>query len=381
MFSTVWAEKKEEMLSFMSKLAAEGYRVISIDAYGHGERRANNQATSITAMQVVMRLTIDWDTVLAYYKTLSNVSLKNFAMVGFSMGGLATYNQLAFGQYKPTVIAPLIATPDFKSIVEVSGGNNEDYPDAYCVRTSLPYSETTLTPEQLSELLLLNNNQKSLSPYNTLVNNVDWQNTALLALYSSNDTIVPHSGTVNLQNSIPFGGTPHIFGNMRCGHYVSEQDKSGAVNFIQAHLPVNRNLVDITLKLGSNVCVIFDTIYTANNTAPVLSAEGEMFLPIRSISTSALGYSVEYDAETGNVELTDGNHIVTVISNSDLIYINGRSFLTTANYSRYLNVQCQIVNSDGGSYVVLYKDSYQYALLNQAKASIYVAQYQNLTEA
>lgn len=376
-----WCGSKYEELSFMSDLADMGYRVIAIDAYGHGERTKRSDVIAITTLQVALRLTLDLDKVLDYYQTTrAEVDTERFAMAGFSMGSVATYNQLAIGRHKPCVAVPLLGTPDWKGIVEESYDDNPTYPAAAIIRSTTPGQPTYHTVQGVLNILRLNNTQgKSLSPMDRLLHDTDWENTAILAVNSLDDPIIPPDGAATLLSGLGGENHQYIVQPLGSGHAITAVAYEASIAFIQTHLPLDRSIVNITMQLDSNTCVAWGNVYTEEGIKPVLTSNGVIVLPIRSSVTNALGYTVGYDAAAGRVNLTDANGVTTEVAAEDVVYINGRSYLPLGKYTDYMNCQGMSLLDNGTVYLVLYQDSYAYATLNARKAAAYIQEYRALT--
>ncbi|MCX8183865.1 MAG: alpha/beta fold hydrolase [Crenarchaeota archaeon] len=83
---------KEDMLSFASLVAAEGYAVIAIDAEFHGERREKGKALYSPNLEEsrngIIQTIIDLRRAVDYLETKEEIDVERIGYVGGSMGGI-----------------------------------------------------------------------------------------------------------------------------------------------------------------------------------------------------------------------------------------------------------------------------------------------------
>lgn len=83
---------KEDILSFASLVAAEGYAVISIDAVFHGERRKEGKALYSPNLEEsrngIIQTIIDLRRAVDYLETREEIDVEKIGYVGGSMGGI-----------------------------------------------------------------------------------------------------------------------------------------------------------------------------------------------------------------------------------------------------------------------------------------------------
>jgi len=358
---------KESKIDFIYRLAKEGYCVIAIDSYLHGSRASESTkkiGESISSLQIALRTTVDLDIVLEYYLTDKGCNINNYAMVGESMGALATYNQLAFGKYKPSVIVPIIGTPDIELLDNSQGEGSQAWDSliAGCY-------------ESLKSLFIGNN--APLSPINSFNEDI-FNNTDIFAMNVLGDCVVPVNGTISFFDSIyeniEVENKEHIYGiyHIDCipseKHKVTEDMVEDAIGFIKKHTNLENGTDDINydnyilLKEGTNECLVNGQKYTEFEVKPIIGENGQTLLPIRSAITSFLGWNVEFDYETYSTVLTksDGTTTVTLEKwtedcNNENTYIavNNKAYLTVGDYEKFIGVNCREIKTNLNTYVLM----------------------------
>lgn len=115
------------------QLARQGYFVVAVDAYKHGERIAEPYLTGSEkerldeAFVVIKRTALD---ILRLHHNVYQKRFPTFDMIGVSLGGMVAY-YLATKTTKLNTLIPVISTPDFltlaKHTVKMSGFDVESY--------------------------------------------------------------------------------------------------------------------------------------------------------------------------------------------------------------------------------------------------------------
>jgi dienelactone hydrolase len=116
-----WTGRKEDVLFLAHLLAVNDFFVVSIDAAGHGER-VREKAWDVEAfMNLIHETSQDVNRVIAHYEGDPRVDVQRVGLSGISMGGVITYEYLTHEDKRIRAAVPMIATPDFSSLVQ--GGN------------------------------------------------------------------------------------------------------------------------------------------------------------------------------------------------------------------------------------------------------------------
>lgn len=90
-------------------LAGSGLYAVCIDAAGCGD----SQKGPLDALACFAETVYQIDSVIEYYNTVDGVDASNFGIAGASMGGNISFAYVGHGKYRPAVIAPSSATPDY----------------------------------------------------------------------------------------------------------------------------------------------------------------------------------------------------------------------------------------------------------------------------
>jgi dienelactone hydrolase len=94
--------EKESLLPILSAYAEAGYYVASIDAYDQGERTSNEIYCDMWA--AVLITVRDVDRVIDYFEDVPGIDTDNFALGGFSMGGVETCVYAERGEHTPAAL-------------------------------------------------------------------------------------------------------------------------------------------------------------------------------------------------------------------------------------------------------------------------------------
>ena len=112
-----WTGRKEDVLFFAYFLAVRGYVVVSMDAFGHGERALKEGWTVEAFSNLLLQTSDDINRVIAHYEKDPRVDVSRVGLSGISMGGVITYYYLTREDKRIRAAVPMIATPDFTSLI------------------------------------------------------------------------------------------------------------------------------------------------------------------------------------------------------------------------------------------------------------------------
>jgi len=131
--------RKEYCLAQAYNLATRGMYVLLPDAYGHGERNADNMVPDF--FMSISRTAAEINGLIDAYSNRHDVDATRTGLVGYSMGGCIIFDYLAHESVRAAAAAPVIATPDLASIMKT--------PDA----TSLFQSLGLVGPDGMKPLI------------------------------------------------------------------------------------------------------------------------------------------------------------------------------------------------------------------------------------
>ncbi|MCH4207987.1 MAG: alpha/beta fold hydrolase [Solobacterium sp.] len=106
---------KEQETYILSRLAEAGYRAVSFDLPGHGER----QDGAYVFMDVVEQGMKDLNSILDYY-TAEHYDTAHYALGGFSTGAIIAYAYGMSGSYHPSVLIPVSGVADWNDLEQSS---------------------------------------------------------------------------------------------------------------------------------------------------------------------------------------------------------------------------------------------------------------------
>jgi len=112
-----WTGRKEDVLFFAYFLAVRGYFVVSMDAFGHGERARKEDWTIEAFYDLLLQTSEDINRVIAHYSNDIRVDVNRVGLSGVSIGGVITYYYLTREDNRISAAVPMIATPDFSSLI------------------------------------------------------------------------------------------------------------------------------------------------------------------------------------------------------------------------------------------------------------------------
>ena len=100
---------KDDFFSNACDFACRGLHAVCIDAAGCGD----SQKGPLDALACFAETVYQIDSVIEYYNTVDGVDAANFGIYGVSMGGNIAFAYVGHGKYRPAVIVPSSATPDY----------------------------------------------------------------------------------------------------------------------------------------------------------------------------------------------------------------------------------------------------------------------------
>lgn len=213
--------KKEEVADLARGIAENGFYVVTPDAYGHGE---NYGDPPLSVMEAAAETSANYDKVVSAYEENQYVDTQNFGIVGFSLGGLAAYHYLAYGQEAPKVIGTFCATPRWEDMI----GRDVVY-ETYTIK------QTTYISDE-KERARIETYIKENSPYKELENLKD---TFICMLGGEKDDLIPSEGMEayysQMKDVLP-NMTLIIYPNI--GHEVSIDGLETMIAYFEEHLKV-----------------------------------------------------------------------------------------------------------------------------------------------
>ncbi|HHW48652.1 MAG TPA: alpha/beta fold hydrolase [Clostridiaceae bacterium] len=108
--------QKEFVMAQAYNLARHGFFVVFPDAYNHGER---NSGQTPDFIESVLKTTEEINTLIDCYENDDRVDISRVGIAGYSMGGCIVFNYLAGDDKRVKAAVPVIATPDWISIISI----------------------------------------------------------------------------------------------------------------------------------------------------------------------------------------------------------------------------------------------------------------------
>ena len=210
---------QKEMYEFMSTvLAQEGYLVITPDARLHGERK---EETSMWISQIAIESSKDLDLVMDYYADLELADMDRVCMVGFSLGGLMTYQYLINGEHPVKAAVVAYSTPDWKNLEEESA--------LYCT-----YNGEYVAPVYGEERARLQEYVTDHSPYDEVVKLKD---ISLGLVNGGKDDVFSYTGSERLYEELLAAGADVSYCFREdVGHEFTDDDVWLTLFFIEEKL-------------------------------------------------------------------------------------------------------------------------------------------------
>ena len=218
-----WSGHKEDMLFLAYFLAVNNYFVISIDAVGHGERLRKEDWTLDALMNLIQQTAQDVNRVIASYERDARVDVQRVGLSGISMGGVITYQYLSQDNKRIRAAVPMIATPDFTSLI-----NGQNAGEIY---TMLGLENQTLVNEPMVEMV------RQLQPAQRMSQMIS---VPLLMLNGVNDPLINLEGVRNFYQHIqPLYTNPEevqLIEYPGVGHYTPYEMQIEALHWFQRFL-------------------------------------------------------------------------------------------------------------------------------------------------
>lgn len=218
-----WSGHKEDMLFLAYFLALNNYFVISMDAVGHGERLRKEEWTLEALMNLIQQTAQDVNRVIAHYEGDARVDGHRVGLSGISMGGVITYQYLSQENKRIRAAVPMIATPDFTSLI-----NSQNAGEIY---NMLGLESQTLINEPLLEMV------RQLQPAQRISQMIS---VPLLMLNGVNDPLINLEGVRNFYQHIqPLYANPEdvrLIEYPGVGHYTPYEMQIEALHWFQRFL-------------------------------------------------------------------------------------------------------------------------------------------------
>jgi len=156
--------------------ASQGFFVVTPDAYAHGQYHVDGR---ILIMDIITETAESFNEIIEYYDNFKNIDSSNFGLLGFSLGGMASYYYCANGKYTPKIVGVISSTPYW-----------EELSDTNIFYTT--YGKKKLRPvkEEIKEEIKIS--LKNNSPYDELL--IASNDTSFFIINGSEDKTIPFSG-------------------------------------------------------------------------------------------------------------------------------------------------------------------------------------------
>ena len=211
--------KKEDVKDLATTIADLGYVVVTPDAAGHGELKSNDR---LSVMDMVEQTAGQFGQVLAYFQDSCYADVERTGLVGFSLGGLASFYYAGNGDRNPKVVVSLCSTPDFKDLTE-SQVAYQFYKNGKLVGAK-NQEERKSIEEQL----------RSKSPYEKLLLDTD---TYFFMVCGDADDVVPHEGNIRFYEEMKDRSKDiKLTVKEKQKHEITEEDLMLVLDYLKGHL-------------------------------------------------------------------------------------------------------------------------------------------------
>ncbi len=183
---------KEKQSYILSRFAEEGYRAVSFDLPGHGERTDG----SYMFLDVIEQGMNDLTSVLDYY-TAEHCTTSHYALGGFSTGAIISYAYGMTGEYHPDV---LIAASGISDWNDMEASSLLDR----CYESSMQLEPTVTQEAELEELFEYN-------PFSSLCN---LKNIAVIISHGLQDTTFDYTEAVKTAEQLKTAGNTRVSLNL-----------------------------------------------------------------------------------------------------------------------------------------------------------------------
>lgn len=211
---------RKDVIKSAYKFAESGYFVVAPDLYAHGDRVMVDSRE--LAMQGAVYTSESYDDIIEYYLYDDRCDSEKFGLVGYSLGGMVAFHYATYGTYKPTVLAPCIATPDWEALSET-----------YLYKTIIPtgdedFAEDAEKVEKADQVLLDN------SPMNEFLNLKDVH---ILMQNGATDRTISSEGVTKLYHLLsPMGADITLMIHQSQGHIVPDNNIDNIIDFLDKNL-------------------------------------------------------------------------------------------------------------------------------------------------
>ena len=218
-----WSGHKEDMLFLAYFLAVNNHFVVSLDAVGHGERLRKEDWTPEALLNLIQQTAQEVNQVIAHYEGDARVDVQRVGLSGISMGGVITYQYLSQENKRIRAAVPMIATPDFTSLIH--GQNSGE------IYTMLGLESQTLVNAPMLEMI------QQLQPARRMSQMIS---VPLLMLNGVNDPLIDLEGVRNFYRHIqPLYANPEevrLIEYPGVGHYTPYEMQIEALHWFQRFL-------------------------------------------------------------------------------------------------------------------------------------------------
>ena len=211
--------KKEDMKDLAGAIANLGYVVITPDAAGHGELKSKEK---VSVIEMVGQTAHNFETVIEYFQGSAYADVERMGLVGFSLGGLASFSYAGNGSYNPRVVVSLCSTPAFEDLI------GEDAAYEFYKNGKISITKKKEERGALEEEI------KSKSPYEKLLADTD---TYFFMLCGDADDVVPHEGNIRFYEAMKDTSKDiKLIVKENQKHEITEEDLMQVLEYLKGHL-------------------------------------------------------------------------------------------------------------------------------------------------
>lgn len=211
--------KKEDVKDLATAIANLGYVVVTPDAVGHGELKSKDR---ISVIDMVEQTAINFERVLDYFQGSCYADVERTGLVGFSLGGLASFYYAGNGCYNPKVVVSLCSTPDFDDLTKAHAAYQ------FCKNGKLSTTKNQEERDDLEELI------RAKSPYDKLLKDTD---TCFFMVCGDADDVVPHEGNIRFyEEAKDVCKDIKLVVKEKQKHEVTEEDLMQVLEYLKSHL-------------------------------------------------------------------------------------------------------------------------------------------------
>ena len=178
--------KKEDVKDMATFFAENGFFVVTPDAANHGEQAGGDR---LSTFELVVNTANAFNSVIQHYENNETVDTTKLVIVGFSLGGLATFYHTANGTYTPTAIVAYCATPDFITMINQNA--------AYLYYNGQPSNDSFVSANE-NQISQINTYITEKNPYNSLL---EINNVQMCLIVGGEDDVVPPTGAETFYNA------------------------------------------------------------------------------------------------------------------------------------------------------------------------------------